>query len=76
MEIKPIKTETDYQAALKEIERLFAPDAGECGPEPLSYRVGDQTWQSNYKFTILNSPSPEEGTAGYRNRIYQSDPTR
>jgi len=23
MEIKPIKTETDYQAALKEIERLF-----------------------------------------------------
>ncbi|MCX5823427.1 MAG: hypothetical protein NTY86_07975, partial [Deltaproteobacteria bacterium] len=31
MEIKPIKTETDYQAALKEIERLFAavPDTPE-----------------------------------------------
>ena len=24
MKIKPIKTETDYQAAMKEIERLFA----------------------------------------------------
>ena len=31
MEIKPIKTETDYQAALKEIERLFTavPDTPE-----------------------------------------------
>jgi len=31
MEIKPIKTETDYHAALKEIERLFAavPDTPE-----------------------------------------------
>lgn len=31
MEIKPIKTETDYQAAMKEIERLFAavPDTSE-----------------------------------------------
>lgn len=31
MEIKPIKTETDYQAAMKEIERLFAavPDTPE-----------------------------------------------
>jgi HTH-type transcriptional regulator / antitoxin HigA len=31
MEIKPIKTETDYQAAMKEIERLFTaiPDTPE-----------------------------------------------
>jgi HTH-type transcriptional regulator/antitoxin HigA len=31
MDIKPIKTETDYQAVLKEIERLFAaiPDTPE-----------------------------------------------
>ncbi len=28
MEIKPIKTETDYEAALKEIERLFDAKSG------------------------------------------------
>jgi HTH-type transcriptional regulator/antitoxin HigA len=34
MEIRPIKTEADYQAALEEIERLFdaAPDTPEGEP--------------------------------------------
>ena len=67
MDVRPIKTEADYQAALKEIERLFdaAPSTSES--------ARNEVFQYHLKLQmVLNSPTPSEAQPPFSTSLVQS----
>jgi hypothetical protein len=71
MEIKPIKTETDYQAALKEIERLFAavPDTPEGDRLEVLTTLGEA-----YAEVLIKTPRDPLQVSCYRRMRAENDP--
>ena len=59
MEIKPIKTETDYEAALKDIERLWSSSYGSLEGDKLDVLVTLVEAYEEEHYSIL-PPDPIE----------------